>query len=195
MKNSKTLIAIICALGVGFLVGHLYHAWNFKYKAFGEQIKYGNLYPEYAYAELIADKNKSARDAALQRIVKDGMESRKVIISALDAEFGSKGLDEISPMAALAMHQFDLSRYLKHSDPQQRAAAVFASRWWKHAGKVEILKEFLNDSEKIVIDQTIYELGYIGESSVLATLEESRFDDNAFIAEVRKSLESGVQFR
>ena len=48
---------------------------------------------------------------------------------------------------------------------------------------------------KSVIDQTIYELGYIGDPSVLDILSESRFDNHAFIEKVRHALKTGETFR
>jgi hypothetical protein len=195
MKKKTTLVALLGCLALGFFVGSAYQNWQFKYQAFGHRIEYGQLEPEYAYAKLISDSNHAARDAVLHRIVVDNMESHEVISKALEAEFGSQDPNLIPPMAVLAMRRFYLDRYLKHPDPQQRLAAVFASRWWKSEGKVEVLRKFLDDSDKSVVDQTIYELGYIGDNGILPALQDKRFDNNAFVVEVRKALEAGIEFR
>jgi hypothetical protein len=112
MNKKITLVALLCCLALGCLVGSTYQSWKFKYQAFGHRIEYGQLTHEYAYAKLVSDSNHAVRDAVLHRTVVDSMQSHEVISKALEAEFGSQDPNEIPPMAVLAMRRFYLDRYL-----------------------------------------------------------------------------------
>jgi len=195
MHRTRALIVGIFCLMIGIGAGYAYQAWQFKYKAFGHKIEYGILSPEYAYAQLLKSRNRRARDASLMYIVDNRKQSHPVIAGTLDAVFGQKKPESIPPMAALAMGRFDLNAYLEHPNSNQRLAAVGASRWWNATRKIDVLRKFLDDPDKSVVDQTIYELGYIGDPSVLDILSESRFDNHAFIEKVRQALKTGETFR
>jgi HEAT repeat protein len=185
----------LCCMVVGFVVGSGYEARQFKHKAFGYNIRHGILAPQYAYAELIGSQDSRARRASLLDIVKNGMQFHGAIAKKLEAVFGDEDPESIPPTAALAMGHFDLNNYLNHPDRRQRLAAVHASRWWRHEGKLGVLYKFLDDEDECIVGQAIYEIGYIGDKSALEVLSNAKFDNNNFIDKVRHALKYGEQFR
>jgi hypothetical protein len=191
--------AVAIAVTLGFISGQKYNSLkeynDFKTKAFGKQIKYGILAKEHAFSQLIDDSDRRTRTVVLEYIVKEQIQRKLVIIQKLQEVYGKQNCLDIPPMAALAMFKFNLKNYLNHPNPHQRFAAVYTSRLWENNNKLDVLMQFLNDKSEFVVNQTIYEIGRIGDKKALKVLKESRFDKYSFIKPVRKALRDGTEFR
>lgn len=172
MKKNKIILVVLLLL-IGFSAGWLVQRRSFAQKAFGSEVQYGVVMPEYAFAELLAAApSERARNAALYYVVAEGMKNHHVIQDKLLQIYGNQSLTSMEPIVAIALSRYHLINYRNAENPSVRAEAVFASRYWQNDNKERVLEMFLDDESPVVVERARTELDRMHRNHVMAAVKE-----------------------